>query len=210
MDESLHATLHATLDRWNDFYLITGTAAAALTGLQFVVQTLIAGDAQRAVAGGDPEDGIAAFGTPTVVHFTLSLLISAVLCAPWPDDTGLRITLGLVGVGAIVYAAVVLRRTRRQRSYVPVMEDWVWHVALPGAAYAGILLTAVFFGHGTTGALFALAGATLLLICIGIHNAWDTVTYLTVAAVRSRVGAPPNAAPSSTSAPPSRGRRRRR
>ena len=38
MDDAIHSALAG----WNDFYLITGTAAAALTGLQFVVQTLIA------------------------------------------------------------------------------------------------------------------------------------------------------------------------
>lgn len=41
----MSATVHATLITWTDFYLITGTAAAALTGLQFVVQTLLATDA---------------------------------------------------------------------------------------------------------------------------------------------------------------------
>ncbi len=28
-------------------------------------------------------------------------------------------------------------------------------------------------------ALFVVAAMTLLLLCIGIHNAWDTVAYLT-------------------------------
>ena len=31
-----------------------------------------------------------------------------------------------------------------------------------------------------TQALFALAGANLLLIFIGIHNAWDVVTYIAI------------------------------
>ena len=48
--------MRAALEGWTDFYLITGSAAAALTGLQFVVQTLMASDTQRAaVAAGDPE-----------------------------------------------------------------------------------------------------------------------------------------------------------
>jgi len=40
-------TIHATLAGWGDFYLVTGTAAAALTGLRFIVQTLLASDALR-------------------------------------------------------------------------------------------------------------------------------------------------------------------
>ena len=186
-------TIKATLAGWADFYLITGTAAAALTGLQFVVQTLIASDLQRAVSGRDPEGGIAAFGSPTVVHFTLALVVSAVVCVPWRDYGSLRATLGILGAGALAYSAVVLRRARRQQGYVPVTEDWVWHVVLPGAAYAAVLLAAVLLGRGAAGPLFVVAAATLLLLCVGIHNAWDTVTYLTVSAVRavaSREGAP--------------------
>ena len=57
----MNDTLHETLARWADFYLITGTAAAALTGLQFVVQTLLTSDALRPVTGGDAESGVDAF-----------------------------------------------------------------------------------------------------------------------------------------------------
>jgi hypothetical protein len=189
-------TTHALLASWGNFYQVTGAAAAALTGLQFIVQTLLASNAFRPVTtNSDPEAGTAAFGSPTVVHFTLALILSAVLCAPWPTDGGLRATLGVLGAGAIVYSAVVLRRTLRQRIYVPVMEDWVWHILLPAAAYAAVLLAALLLGRGAVGPLFGLAAATLLLLCIGIHNAWDTVTYLTFSAMR---------APSAGEAAPSR------
>ena len=48
------------LAKWDDFYVIVGSAAGALIGLQFVVITLIAEDrlpGRRMLA--------AAFGTPT-------------------------------------------------------------------------------------------------------------------------------------------------
>ncbi len=167
---------------WHDFYLVTGTAAAALTALQFVTQSLLASGPYRAAFGtGDPEGGIGAFGSPTVVHFTLALVLSAVMCVPWSSPAGLAGTLSLLGAGALVYSGVVLRRARRQRSYVPVAEDWIWHIVLPALAYAGVLVVALLGGAG----LFVVAAATLLLLCIGIHNSWDTVTYLTVNVVRS-------------------------
>jgi hypothetical protein len=189
-------TIRTSLAGWGNFYQVTGAAAAALTGLQFIVQTLLASNAFRPVAGGDPEGGTAAFGTPTVVHFSLALLVSAVLCAPWPESGGLRATLGAFGAGALVYSAVVLRRARRQQIYVPVMEDWVWHILLPAAAYASILLAAVLLGRGAEGPLFVIAAATLLLLCIGIHNAWDTVTYLTFNALRAVAASEGEDAPS--------------
>jgi hypothetical protein len=67
------------LAKWDNFYLIVGSAAAgALIGLQFVVVTLIAERPARRVA----EAG-AAFATPTIVHFATALLLSAVLMVPW-------------------------------------------------------------------------------------------------------------------------------
>jgi len=204
----MDATIHATLTGWADFYLITGTAAAALTGLQFVVQTLLASAPRAAVAGGDPETGTAAFGTPTVVHFALALVLSAVLCAPWHAYRGLCATLGVLGGGALVYSAIVLRRTLQQRMYVPVAEDWIWHIVLPSAAYTAVLAAAVLLSEGMEGPLFLVAAATLLLVCVGIHNAWDTVTYLTFNAMR---GAAPgdDPAPPRRSEPAKRARRRR-
>jgi hypothetical protein len=179
-------TIHATLAGWGNFYQVTGAAAAALTGLQFIVQTLLASNAFRPVTGSDPEGGTAAFGTPTVVHFSLALLLSAVLCAPWSGYGALRAALGLLGGGACVYSAIVLRRARRQKTYTPVLEDWVWHILLPAAAYAAVLLAALLLGRGAEGLFFVIAAATLLLLCIGIHNAWDTVTYLTFTALRAK------------------------
>src|SRR5690242_311616 len=123
MDDSLHALLAG----WVNFYLVTGTAAAALTGLQFVVQTLLASQPMQSLGGSDPESGIAAFGSPTVVHLALGLVISAAMCAPWPGFRSLRVALVLFGGGALVYSALVLRRARLQRVYRPVLEDWLWH-----------------------------------------------------------------------------------
>ena len=181
----MDATIHDALASWADFYLITGSAAAALTGLQFVVQTLIATETLRTVAAHDAEGGIDAFSSPTVVHFTIALVVSALVCAPWTEYGGLRLTLGAVGVGALLYSVVIFRRARRQRNYRPVLEDWIWHVTLPFASYGVVFTSAIVIGHQAAWPLFALAAATLLLVCIGIHNAWDTVTFLTLRAVKA-------------------------
>ena len=180
MDDGLRSTLAG----WGSFYVVTGTAAAALTGLQFVVQTLLASEAVRPLGGDDPESGIAAFSSPTVVHLTLALIISAVLCAPWPSFPSLRATLVLIGGAALAYSAIVLRRARAQRAYQPVLEDWLWHFLLPAAAYSAVMLSALFLHRDVEVPLFVAGAATLLLLCIAIHNAWDTVTYFTVNAVR--------------------------
>jgi hypothetical protein len=194
--------LRAILEGWGDFYLIGGTAAAALTGLQFVVQTLIASEAPREPVPVDPEAGIAAFGSPTVVHFAMALLISGLLTTPWPAYGGLRVSLGMLGVGGLAYVGVVLRRTRRQRVYVPVAEDWIWHLLLPSVAYASVLVAAVLPAHSMEGALLTVAAVTMLLLCIGIHNAWDTVVHLTLRLVRAGPSAGPERGGSERGASP--------
>jgi hypothetical protein len=196
----MESATRAVLAGWHDFYLVTGTAAAALTALQFVTQTMVASTAQRAFGGDDPTSGIDAFGSPTVVHFTLALLLSAVMCAPWSGYGGLAGTLAVLGAGALGYAVIVLRRARRQRAYVPVLEDWIWHMALPPTAYAGVLAAALLLGIGEA-PLFVVAAATLLLLCVGIHNSWDTVTYLTITTVRNALHRGEAAHQSPTGAP---------
>jgi hypothetical protein len=68
----------APLAAWQNFSVIIGSAAATLTGLMFVVITLIAGARDRR-----PSGVLGAFATPTVVHFGAVLLVAAILSAPW-------------------------------------------------------------------------------------------------------------------------------
>src|SRR5258708_37578277 len=68
------------LATWQTFYTIIGSAAATLTGLMFVVVTLIAGVRVRVSA---QREAFATFNTPNVVHFCLALLDAAILSAPW-------------------------------------------------------------------------------------------------------------------------------
>jgi hypothetical protein len=160
------------LTTWESFYVIVGSSAAALTGLQFVVIALVA-EARRPSASSE----IAAFGTPTVVHFCAVLLMSAILSAPWRALEGARILLLASGLAGLGYAALVIARARRTR-YRPVFEDWLWHAVLPTVAYGGLFLAALTMGRHTEESLFVIGAVALLLLFIGIHNAWDTVTFV--------------------------------
>jgi hypothetical protein len=86
---------------------------------------------------------------------------------------------GLLGFIGIVYSAVVIRRTRAQTVYKPVFEDWLFHALLPLAAYGMLAGSACVEASHVEIALFLVAAASLLLLFIGIHNAWDTVIYHT-------------------------------
>src|SRR2546426_1019861 len=93
---------------WENFYVIVGSSAAALTGLQFVVVVL--GAEARSIR--DPELG--AFGTPTIVHFCAVLLISAIISVPWHAVSSAGLALGASGVAGIVYMLGRLRPAPRQ------------------------------------------------------------------------------------------------
>jgi hypothetical protein len=162
------------LNGWANFYVIVGSSAGALIGLQFVVMTLIAG---RSVARGEAQAGDA-FSTPSVVHFGVALLLSALLSAPWDGLSTVALVWGSVGLIGIVYVAVVARRMRAQTIYQPVFEDWLFHALLPLVAYAILAGSAFVARSSARTALFLVGAAALLLLFIGIHNAWDTVTHL--------------------------------
>ncbi|MFL5483431.1 MAG: hypothetical protein ACJ8AK_14715 [Gemmatimonadaceae bacterium] len=164
---------HEILGKWESFYVIVGSSAGALTGLQFVVMAIIADQPGR---GGHQE--IAAFGTPTVVHFMAVLLIGAIISAPWEELNHAAFVIGLFGLTGIIYSAIVTRRAGRTERYQPVLEDWIFHVVLPFGAYILMLVAALALPRFDTPALFAIGAASLILLSVGVHNAWDTVTYL--------------------------------
>ncbi|HLG99909.1 MAG TPA: hypothetical protein VKX49_26605 [Bryobacteraceae bacterium] len=155
---------------WQNFYVIVGSSAGALIGLQFVVLSLIADRRPDADAG-------QAFATPNIVHFGAVLGISGLLSAPWDGNLSLDVLLALVGISGITYVIVVIRRMRLQTAYRPEFEDWLFHAVLPFAAYIALTVSASVAQRFLRESLFGIGAAALLLLFIGIHNAWDAVTY---------------------------------
>jgi hypothetical protein len=158
---------------WESYYVIVGSSAAALTGLQFVVAALLADSRKQSAA-----QAMDAYGTPTIVHFCAVLLLSAIVSAPWPALWQVALAFGICGLAGLGYIAVVIRRTRRVTGYQPVFEDWLWHGAFPLLSYAALFAAAVSLQRHPLSSLFVVAGAALLLLFVGIHNAWDTATYI--------------------------------
>ena len=90
------------LAAWNSFFIIVGSSAGALIGLQFVVMALIAERFPPRAAEAGP-----AFATPTIVHFGAVLLLSAVQSAPWQEVTFVSAILGLMGLSGVAYIIFV-------------------------------------------------------------------------------------------------------
>jgi hypothetical protein len=172
------------LTPWATFYVIVGSSAAVLTGLIFVAISLV-----TRIRVGRPDVGIAAFNTPTIVHFCVALAVAATLSAPWQVLWHAGLLLGLSGLGGLAYSAVVVLRIRRAE-YSPVLEDWTWHVAFPLVSYLAFVVAAALLPGNPTPALFLVGAATMLLLFLGIHNAWDNVTYIVVGHIQAPVEEP--------------------
>ena len=168
---------HTPLAAWESFYVIVGSSGAALTGLQFVVMALIS---ESPLKGSSTRE-IDAFGTPVIVHFSAVLLIAAILSSPWQGLSNVSIVLAVCGLVGIIYGLIVVNRARSQTGYAPVFEDWLWHAILPITAYTGLFISALLLRSYAQRVLFVIGSVALLLLFIGIHNSWDTVTYIAIA-----------------------------
>jgi hypothetical protein len=165
------------LGTWQNFYIILGAAAATLTGLMFVVITLMTSVRVRVSTA---YTAVAAFNTPTVVHFCLVLLLAVLISAPWQALWQVSLVLGLTGLGGGLYILSTIPQMRNFEDYQPKRYDWVWYITIPIVTYACLIVAAILLPGYPAPNLYAIAAVALILLFTGIHNAWDLVVYLAV------------------------------
>lgn len=169
----MESALLPVLARWANFYVIVGSSAGALTGLQFVVIALIAQS-----GGATSRREIRAFGTPTVIHFCAALVISVVMNIPWASVLHLAGCLGALALIGLIYSFTVIAHARKQIGYHPDAEDWFWYAGVPLLAYALLGVAAILAFLLAVSSLFLIAAISVLFLFTGIRNSWDTVTYV--------------------------------
>ena len=160
------------LNEWENFYIVVGGAAGALIGLQFVVLTLIAD--RPSIRS---EEGGAAFSTPTVVNFSVALLVAALMSVPWHGPNFLRMVIGAIGLLGLIYCGVIVRHMLAQKAYHPVLVDWISNVGGPVVAYGLLFAAAIMATTLPRQSFFGVAAASLLLLFIGVYNSWDAISY---------------------------------
>jgi len=160
------------LHEWESFYVITGSSAAALTGLMFVVVALMSD-----VRVPRDESALQAFASPTIVHFCAVLLIAAFITIPRQTIDSLRECFVLAGLAGFLYVTWTTIQAVRQTAYVPELEDWIFHSALPLIAYAVLFVSGWMLGR-PRGALLGVGISALTLLFVGIHNAWDAAVWM--------------------------------
>lgn len=164
--------MHEELHSWGEFYLVVGGAAAALTGLMFVVVSI----GPRTLNTGSAAN-TRAFVTPTVVFFSTVLVAAGFMTVPSMSAGMLTALLALGGLLGLGYMAWV-RGHRLWHDNKLELDDWVCFVGLPIGGYLLLLAASVqVWMHGKF-ALETVAAAMILFLAVGIRNAWDLVLWM--------------------------------
>jgi hypothetical protein len=165
------------LQGWDNFYYLIGSASAGLIGLLFVVMTLTAGRERSRILR-----GAGLYMTPTIVHFGVVLAISAIAMAPAlpPVPRGAAFGLfALCGLAASTRGCLGIARLQTAAEPPHWSDLWCYGLA-PVAMYLGLTaVIAAAFWERSSWAPYAMAGLLLLLLLLGIRNAWDLVTWMT-------------------------------
>lgn len=162
------------LHGWQNFYTLLGEASATLTGLMFVAASLGA-----RLINDEDDPKVRTFLTPTVVHFSLVLLLAALMNVPTQTRAALTAqfaVLGLIGAG---YSLSHLPRLRGfQHDGSLDRQTWAWNLALPLLGALWLAGAALGLGRSVSVALDAAAVGALLLVMVGLHNAWNVTLRL--------------------------------
>jgi hypothetical protein len=134
-----------------------------------------------AIFNEDRRIGLAAFLTPTVMHFAAVLF--ACLVATMPSHTWYTLG-GMLGTGALagaIYSGRLVVQMIAIRSFKIDMEDRLFYGLLPLAGY-GLALAAAVLLLTRAGAIGTdlLAAAALTLLFGAIRNAWDMMVWIVI------------------------------
>jgi hypothetical protein len=163
--------MFAPLEHWHEFYLLVGTAAAALVALLFVAASIGAGflSAERSAR-------TRTFMSPVVLHFTAVLFACMIGLVPSHTGTSFGSLVAAGALGAAAYALVILTRVLKDDTID--LADRLFYGISPLIGYAAGLVSAGLFFFGSHRAPDVLAGAIIWLLIVNIRNAWDLMLFL--------------------------------
>ncbi|HKX19841.1 MAG TPA: hypothetical protein VJT33_17705 [bacterium] len=174
----------AQLQAWQNFYTLIGSAAATLAGLMFIAISLGATRRPTAQERSMAQLAYNVFLSPTYIHFVYVLVTAVVVSVPTLNETVFGVMLILTGAGSLGYTLRHLPFVRgRYRTGALDRSDLVWYELMPSICYvlyvdAGIGLLRAAAGAPSRGhALDALATSSILLMVIGVRNAWDLMVF---------------------------------
>ena len=179
-------TFAEMLHDWHDFYVLLGTASATLVGLMFIAASIgatVFSEANRAA--------LAAFITPTVIHFGAVLFACLVVTIPTHSRHSLGAVLGIGGLAGTVHSGRLLVQLIIRHSFKVDLVDRAFYVLIPLVAYLIALAAAVLLFEQSALGAELIAAALLILLFAGLRNAWDMMVWIMI---KVPGGPPPPAA----------------
>lgn len=159
---------------WENFYLIVGSAAGALIGLMFVVATLMAGLESSRVM-----HGARVFFTPIIFHFSVVIIVSAVAMVPGMPAPLTGVIVAFCAVAGFAYAIATIFRMFGPGSANPLhWTDKYFYGVIPALVYLGLAAAAGAVWLKPESAAYAIGATMLILLLIGIRDAWDMAVFL--------------------------------
>jgi hypothetical protein len=156
------------LEKWHDFFIVSGTAAATLLGLLFVTMTL------RADIRAQSRDS---FRRRAVDHsfasYVYVLLFSLYFLMPHEVWTTLGLALLLTSIAPLV---TLLRSWRRHRR-APEMDwgDRLWIFGVPVCCYVGALVVSLGFLLHSDREIWWFVPIVAVLLTVPTRNAWQLI-----------------------------------
>jgi hypothetical protein len=150
---------------WHDFYVLLGTASAALVALLFVAVSVGA-----SLISPDRSTATRTFMSPVVFHYSSILLLSLIALIPNLTAAALAFAIALMAVIGMAYTTIVM--VGLARASISDAADRLGYGLLPLAAYLGMLAAGLAFVETPLSADI-VAGSLLLLLAVNIRNAWD-------------------------------------
>lgn len=158
---------------WESFYLLVGSAAAALIGLLFIVATLTTNIDRSSVDRGNH-----LYMTPIVFHLVMIVVLSATALAPTVTTAAFGIVCALAAIAGFAYGAMVTFGIVTIADPPTHWSDKWYYGAGPTLAYVVLAIVAAAMLRNRGWAANGVATVAVVLLLLGIRNAWDLVTYL--------------------------------
>jgi hypothetical protein len=172
------------LERWHDFYVLLGTASAALVALLFVAASIGA-----SVFTAESRGATRTYMSPVVFHYTNTLFLSLIALIPDFKLRDFAIVIAVAASGSVCYSLFICIRV--MKASFSDHADRVAYGLVPVLAYAAGMVSAWFLFKGAEAGLYLLGGAALVLLVVNIRNAWDLMISLARRSAE-RVNHPPS------------------
>jgi len=161
-------------EHWGEFYLMSGSAAAVLIGLIFVVVSLLQDRSRSSVMTGSQ-----LYMGPIVLMVSFDLVLSAAALAPHMDAKHFAMIAGVIAVWGIVRAVMSLVGIGRlEGEHKAHWTDPWFYAVLPLAIYLCLGLVAGGLWHGSEWAPLGVAATVVGMLLLAIRNEWDLITWI--------------------------------